>query len=135
MQKKVLNLRSDFKEAKETCKRLYHKFTAIIGSGHTRIPPQQHVRQRRDQQFEALDEYIFDLKLLQDGDTMLRGNLHLGVNSDFFLLQMFQMSDFISLAGNLVSWQSTGGVNSTLAAHTFAMPYVTIRLSASIGHI
>ena len=89
-----------------------------------------------------------DLMLLQDGDTFLlpqrirlhlrhhdgnqaatcgqrgtgsRGNLHLGVNFFFFSKKKkkpFQMSDF-SLAGDLISWQSVGCVNSTPSAHTF----------------
>ena len=46
----------------------------------------------------------------------IRGNYHPGLNSDFFF---DCSSDVISLAGNLISWQSTGeGVNSTPTAHT-----------------
>ena len=52
-----LNQRSDFKEAKQTCKRLYHEYTAITGSGNKAIPPEQQVRQRLDQQFEGLEEH------------------------------------------------------------------------------
>ena len=82
--------------------------------------PEQQVRQRRDKQFlQAMKNTYIDWMLLQGGDTNLlpqrirlhlrrhdgnqaatcgqlgtgiRGNLHLGVNSDFF--QSFQMSDF-----------------------------------------
>ena len=51
------NQRSDFKEAKQTCKRLYHEYTAITGSGNKPISPGQQVRQRLDQQFEGFQEY------------------------------------------------------------------------------
>ena len=44
------------KEAKQTCKILYHEYTAITGSGNKSIPPEQQVRQRRDQLFEGLHE-------------------------------------------------------------------------------
>ena len=47
-----LNQRSDFKRAKQTCKILYQEHTAIIVV--ETYPPEQHVRQRRDQQFEGL---------------------------------------------------------------------------------
>ena len=33
-----LNQRSDFQEAKQTCKRLYHEYTAITGSGKLTYP-------------------------------------------------------------------------------------------------
>ena len=52
-----LDQRDDFKDAKETCKRLYHEHTAIDGCGNTPIPPQQQVRQRPNQQFEGHEEY------------------------------------------------------------------------------
>ena len=88
---------------------------------------------------------IIDLMLLQDDDAILlpqrirlhlrhhdcnqpatcgqrgtgiRGNLHPGMNR-VFSLQLFQMSDFISLAGILISWQSTVCVNGTPTTHTF----------------
>ena len=41
-----LSQRSDFVEAKQTCKRLYHEFSAITGDGNKPIPPEQQVRQR-----------------------------------------------------------------------------------------
>ena len=54
--------------------------------------------------------------------TGTRGTLHHGVNSFFFVKKKFQMKDS-SLAGNLISWQSTGikkeSVTSTPTAHTF----------------
>ena len=99
-----LNQRSDFKQAKQTCKRLYQEHTAITGSGNTRIPPEQQVRQRRDQQFEGFEEYDYRLEVStgpqrirlhlrhHDGNqtatcgqrgTEFRGNLHPGVSSDF----------------------------------------------------
>ena len=34
-----LNQRNDFTDAKQTCKRLYHEYTAITGSGNKPIPP------------------------------------------------------------------------------------------------
>ena len=49
--------REDFKDAKETCKRLYHEHTAFTGCGNTPIPPQQQVRQIPNQQFESHEEY------------------------------------------------------------------------------
>ena len=52
-----LNQRSDFQEAKQTSKRLYHESTAVTGSGTKPIPPELQVRQRLDQQFEGLEEY------------------------------------------------------------------------------
>ena len=81
---------------------------------------------------KALMNTINDLKLVQDGDTILlpqrirlhlrhhdgnqaatcgqrgtgiRGNLHPGLNGEFFFFNC--SSDVISFAGNLVSWQST----------------------------
>ena len=50
------------KRRKQTCKRLFHEFTAITGSGNKPIPPEQQVRQKRDQQFEGLDEYDYRLE-------------------------------------------------------------------------
>ena len=52
--------RSDIKETKQTCKR-HHENKAITGSGNKLIPPEQQVRQRRDQQFEGLDEFDYRL--------------------------------------------------------------------------
>ena len=50
--------------------------------------------------------------------NVTHGNLHPGVSSVFF--NRPRMSVFFnSLAGNLISWQATGGVNSTLSADTF----------------
>ena len=43
-----------------------------------------------------------------------RGNHHPGLNNDFSFIVP------VSLAGNLISWQSTGCVNSTRTAHTFS---------------
>ena len=51
-----VNQRSDFKGAKQTCKRLYHEHTDFTGSGNKPIPPGQKVTQRLDQQFEDLGE-------------------------------------------------------------------------------
>ena len=57
-----LNQCSDFQEAKQTCKRLYHEFTAITGIGNKSIPPEQQIRQRLDQQFDGLEEYNYRLE-------------------------------------------------------------------------
>ena len=90
-----------------------------------------------------------DLNLQQDGDTILlpqrirlhlrhrdgnqtatcgqhgtgiRGNLLPGVNSEFFSSSIVPDKWFLMLrAGNLISWQSTEGVNST--AHTFFLKH------------
>ena len=51
-----LNQRSDFREAKQTCKRLHHEYTAITGSGNKPFSPGRQVRQRLDQQFEGLEK-------------------------------------------------------------------------------
>ena len=42
--------------------KLYHEYTAITGSGNKPMLPGQQVRQRRDQQFEGLDEYDYRLE-------------------------------------------------------------------------
>ena len=54
-------------------------------------------------------------RLVVNVELGLRGNLHPGVNSDFFFSCS---SDVISPAENLISWQSTEDVNSTPTAHT-----------------
>ena len=56
-----LNQRSDSKEAKQTCRRLYQENTAITGSGNKPVPPEQQVRPRRDQQFEGHEEHAYRL--------------------------------------------------------------------------
>ena len=56
-----LNQRSDFKEAKQTCKRLYQEHTANTGSGNKPISPEQLVRQRSNQQFEGHEEHAHRL--------------------------------------------------------------------------
>ena len=102
-----LNQRSVFNEAKLTCKRLYHEYTAITGSGNKLIPPDKGLINS----WNVLKKTIIDVKLLQDGDTILlprrshlrhhdgnqaatcgqlaagiRGNLLPGLNSDFSLV-------------------------------------------------
>ena len=89
------------------CKRLYHEHTAITGSGNKPISPG----------VKALKNTITDLKLPQDGDTILlprrihlrhhdgnqaancgqlgvgiRGTRHPGLNSFFFFLHCSEMS-------------------------------------------
>ena len=105
--------------AQQTCKRLYHEYTANTGSGNKPITPEQQVRRRRDQQFEGLEEYKYRLGLVQDGDSILppgrrihlryrtgnkavtgsqieagiRGKHHPGLNSNrFFFLLCSEMS-------------------------------------------
>ena len=48
-------------------------------------------------------------------DAGIRGKHHPGLNSNFSSL----FRDVISLAGNLISWQSTGGVDR----HTYRAPH------------
>ena len=134
-----LNQRSVFKDAKQTSKRLYHDYTVITG------PPEHQVPPMRDQQFEGHDENEFWL----DASTRWRycpsSTTHSSSSSSsrwqpgsdlwstwnwdswkssswnekcIFLKKNSRMSDF-SLAGNLITWKSTGGVNSTPSAHTF----------------
>ena len=104
-----LDQRDDFKDAKETCKRLYHEHTAITGCGNTPIPPQQQVRQRPKQQFKGHEEYSYRLdssgwkyyvpetmhsssspsSWWQPSDSWWSrgtGTLYHGVNSDFFIV-------------------------------------------------
>ena len=102
-----LNQRSDLKRAKQTCKRLYQEHTAITGSGNLSL--QSNTSDKGA--INSLKALHIDLVLLQDGDIILlaqsirlhlrhhggnqagtcgqrgtgiRGNLHPGVNSDFF---------------------------------------------------
>ena len=65
------------KRAKRTCKRLYQEHTANSGSGNKPIPPEQQVRQRRNQQFEGYEEHrISALMLVQEGDTTPSSTTH-----------------------------------------------------------
>ena len=80
-----LNQRSDFEEAKQTCERLYHEYTAITGSGNKPVPPGQQVRQRLDQQFEGLEEYDYRLEAStgwRDYPSCKYSQLHLNVKHD-----------------------------------------------------
>ena len=136
-----MNQRSDFRDAKQKCKRLHDEQTETTGEGNKPIPPAQQVRQRLDQQFEGLENTITDLNLVHDGDPTLppgrrihlrhrtgsrtatgsqieggiRGKRHHGLNSNFSSL----FRDVISLAGNLISCQSTEGVDG----HTYRAPH------------
>ena len=56
-----LNQRSDFKDAKQTCKRLYHECIAISGSGNKLTTPEQQVRQRSDHQLLGHEEHAYRL--------------------------------------------------------------------------
>ena len=104
----LVDHRDDYKEAKETCNRLYKEYGATAGCGHATIHPQQQVRQRPNQQFEGHEEDSYRL----DSSTGWRyyvpatmnsskrqtacgqhgtGSLHHGVKQLFF---SFQMRDF-----------------------------------------
>ena len=122
-----MDQRDDFKDAKEICERPYHERTAITGCGNTPIPPHQQVRQRLNQQFEGHGEYSFGLD-----SSVWTYYVPATMHSSIFVIAMateqlwstwnwdswdssswseqfflkFQMKD-ISLAGNLISWQST----------------------------
>ena len=132
--------REDFKDAKETCKRLDHEHTAFTGCGNTPIPPQQQVRRRPNQQFVSHEEYskrldssgwkccvpatIHSSYLRHHGDNRAIaggqcgiGTPHHGVNSDFF--SSFQMRHFACRKFNLLGIDRGIGVISTLTAHTF----------------
>ena len=61
----------------------------------------------------------------------IRGNVHPGLNSEFFF---DCSSDVLSLAGNIITWQSTVGVNSTLTAHTFFSCTVVVQSSCHWLH-
>ena len=127
-----------FKEAKQTCKRLFHEFTAIIGSGNKLVLPGQQVRQRLAQQFAGLEGHEYRLQASTgwrySSTTHSSSSSRWQPSSDlwstwswdswnssywteqsFFLLQFFFN----------VSWQSTGGrercANSTPTAHHFLM--------------
>ena len=134
--------RSDFKEAKHTCKRLYHEYTAITGSGNKPTLQSNRSDKGAINSSKVLKNTHIDLMLLQDGDTIFlpqrirlhlrhhdgnqavtfgqhgtgtHGTLHHGVNSDYFIVP----DERFSLAGNAICQQSTAGVNSTPSAHTF----------------
>ena len=150
MYKDHLNQRSDFKEAKQTRKRVYQEFF----SNHWKWKqtyPSRAVSPTKGaiNSSKALKNMHIDLMLLQDGDTILlpqrirlhdgnqastcgqrgtgtRGNLHPGVNNDFFK-KSFQMSVFFDFACrkcNRLAIHGRSGVNSTLSAHTlFSCPF------------
>ena len=113
------------------------------GDGNTPTPPGQQVRKRLDQQFEGLEEYDERLdsssrwRFYPSSRTTHSSSSRWQLSSDWnstwswdswqtsswteqlFFLLLFR--DVISLAGNLISWQSTGeGVNSTPTAHHFS---------------
>ena len=54
---KSLHQRDDNQEAKKTCNKLYKEYAATAECGNTRIiHPQEHVRQRPNQEFEVHEE-------------------------------------------------------------------------------
>ena len=113
-----MNQRSDFKEAKQTCNRLYHEYTEITGSGNKPIFPEQQVRQRHNQQFEGLEQHAYRLDATgwryypsstthsfhlrhHDGNqaatcgqlgARIREKHHPGLNSFFFFFSCSEMS-------------------------------------------
>ena len=125
-----MNQRSDHIEAKHTCKQLYHEHTAITGSGNKPILLHSTSDNDVEDNLKASKNTITDLNLVQDGGSTLPPDQHLrlrhrtgsnmtigirikvgilgephpGLNS-FFEEKMFR--DVISLAGNLISQQST----------------------------
>ena len=67
----------DFREATQKRKRLYDEYVERTGERNRPIPPAQQIRQRREQQFECLDDMITQLILEQDGDCTLHPDQHL----------------------------------------------------------
>ena len=55
------NQRPDFAEAKEKLKRLHDEHVKETSEGNTPIHPTQRTRQRRDQQYEGLEEYDYQV--------------------------------------------------------------------------
>ena len=51
-----MNQRPDFVEAKRKCKRMHDEHVEETSEGNTPIHPKQRTRQRRDQQFEGIEE-------------------------------------------------------------------------------
>ena len=98
------NQRSDFEETKKTCKRLCQEQTEIFESGNKWIPSEQQVRQKFVHQLKGAEEkdYCPDASTGRryhlssttysssfssswwPRGTGIRGNLHIGVNNDFF---------------------------------------------------
>ena len=65
-----LNQRIVFAEAKQKCEILFDEIPTNTGDGH-KLSLERHVKQRIDQQFESLEEYIADFKLVENVDTVL----------------------------------------------------------------
>ena len=59
-----LNQRPDFAQAKRECKSLHDEFMARTQQEHGTIPRSQQVRQRKEQQFEGIEEYDYRLEVL-----------------------------------------------------------------------
>ena len=98
-----LNQRSDFKQAKQTCKILYHVYTAIFGKGNKPVPPEQQVRQRRDQQFEGLEEHAYRL----DASTGWRYHSSSTTHSSSSSSSRWQPSSDLWSTWNWNSWNSS----------------------------
>ena len=58
-----MNQRPDFADAKREFKRLHDEHVKETSEGNTPIHPQQRTRQRRNQQFEGLEEYDYQVDL------------------------------------------------------------------------
>ena len=103
-----LNQRNDFKDAKQTCKRLYHEKTTITGSGNKPIHPEQQVRQKHDQQFESHETHVHlssssSSRWQPSSDLWSMWNWDSWKSSPwseqcffFFFQQSFQMSNFFA---------------------------------------
>ena len=54
-----LNQRPDFAQAKRECKRLHDEHLARTQQDYRTIPRNQQVRQRKEQQFEGIEEFDY----------------------------------------------------------------------------
>ena len=136
-----LNQRSDFKEVKQTCKKIQRSLEV-----ETNLFIQSNKSNRSAiNSLKALMNTIIDLKLLQDGRYYPSSTAHSSSSSssrwqpssdlrstwNWDSCESSSWSEqwicsltvpewvIFSLAGNLISWQSTAGANSTPSAHTF----------------
>ena len=102
------NQRSDFKQAKQTCKILYHEHTAITGRGKKPFPAEQQVRQKRNEQFEGCEEHAYRL----DASTGCRYHPSSTKHSSASSSSRWQPSSDLWSTWNLDSWNVHPGVNS-----------------------
>ena len=152
---------------KHKCQRLYEEHTARTGEGNNPIHPAQQIRQRREQQFEGVDEYNCTVdprtrwrfypshsqghlsrpapsssSTIESTITIgsrikvgILGEPHLGLNSKLF----FPVQAVISLARNIISWQSTASVSVYTCRtphcnmHSHCTPLRTIITRVTLG--